>query len=152
MKKLTLIISICLLVVTGISCCEANDATVAQSLVNDAINMFEKEGNQLALAAINMDKGPFVAGDIYVFAVTLDNVVVAHPLDHSIRGMSVGNVIDVSGTPIFRRFSDTVTKDGSGWVDYMWVKPGGDRPVAKRSFVKIVPGTKIYVGAGYYMP
>ena len=40
---------------------------------------------------------------------------------------------------------------GSGWVEYMWAKPGEKEPSPKKSFVKKVPGENLYVGAGFYV-
>jgi len=50
------------------------------------------------------------------------------------------------------RKEDTVTKKGSGWVDYMFPKPGQTQPSQKWSYVK---GVKIdgglgLIGAGFY--
>jgi signal transduction histidine kinase len=42
--------------------------------------------------------------------------------------------------------------NGSGWVDYMWPKPGKTKPSQKWSYVKAVQvdGTPAFIGAGFY--
>jgi signal transduction histidine kinase len=118
--------------------------------VEKAIPIFKEQGVQPALKAINDPKGPFVKGEMYIFALSMDNVMLAHPHEYSIRRMNVNNVKDSSGTPLFQKFKEVVEKDSKGWVDYMWGKPGAAQPSRKRSFVQRVPGENIYIGCGYY--
>jgi len=45
-------------------------------------------------------------------------------------------------------------KKGSGWVDYMWPKPGEKSPSKKVSYVKgakMPTGEVVIVGAGIYL-
>ena len=37
-----------------------------------------------------------------------------------------------------------------GWVEYVWLKPGGQMPLRKVSFVLSVDGLPYQVGAGIY--
>lgn len=129
----------------------ADKAEDTVSLVNKAVVMFKDQGKDAALKAINDEKGPFIKGEIYVFAATMDNVLVGHSFDPSSRRINLSNMKDNNGFPIFQKFKETVEKDGSGWVEYVWAKPRGDKPSRKRSFVKKVPNEDLYVGAGYYV-
>ncbi len=128
----------------------ADKAEDAVALVDKAVNMFKEQGSESTLKAINDPKGPFVKGDLYVFAVSMGNVMLGHPHEHSIRRMSVSNIQDATGNPLFQRLKEVAEKDGSGWVEYMWGKPGADKPSRKRTFVKKVPDQNVYVGAGWY--
>jgi len=51
-----------------------------------------------------------------------------------------------------RAFIEKVKASGSGWVDYMWPKPGETQPSRKWSYVKAVSvdGAPALVGAGFY--
>jgi cytochrome c len=142
--------------VTGLVACilvgsaHADKAEDAVNLANKAVAMFKEQGKDAALKAINDAKGPFVKGEIYVFAASMDNVLLGHPFDPSARRINLSNMKDNSGVQIFRKMKEVVEKDGQGWVEYLWGKPGSDKPSRKRSFVKKVPEQNIYVGAGYY--
>ncbi|TAN59774.1 MAG: HAMP domain-containing protein, partial [Magnetospirillum sp.] len=46
---------------------------------------------------------------------------------------------------------ETVAKDKAGFVDYLWPKPGFDKPVAKVSYVKGVDEWGWLVGSGIYI-
>jgi signal transduction histidine kinase len=141
-----------LLLVVAIACpAKANEAEAAQNLVDRAVAMFKDRGKEATLKAINDKQGPFIKGDLYVFALKMDNVMVGHPHEHSLRGVNLNFVKDATDTPLFQRFKEVVQAQGSGWVEYQWAKPGSREPSPKRSFVKKVPEEDLYVGAGYYL-
>jgi signal transduction histidine kinase len=130
----------------------ADDASDVEGLVNGACAMFTEQGKEAALKAINSRQGPFVRGDLYVFAVKIpDNVVLAHPFEHSIRGVCLNGLEDAAGMKVFRKFQELAQQDGGGWLQYMWSKPGSKDPSPKRTYVKKVPNEDVYVGAGYYL-
>ena len=59
---------------------------------------------------------------------------------------------DTTGKLFGTAFIDTVKASGSGWVDYMWPKPGETQPSRKWTYVKAatVDGVPALVGAGFY--
>jgi cytochrome c len=61
-------------------------------------------------------------------------------------------VKDATGKHFVTAFIDTVKASGSGWVDYMWPKPGETQPSRKWTYVKAatVDGVPALVGAGFY--
>lgn len=140
-----------LALVCPVMAAESGKAQQAKTLVENAIEMFKTVGRDDTLKAINDKNGPFVKGDLYVFALTMDNKMVGHPHEYSIRRMNVNNVQDNNGVRLFQRFREVVTTTGEGWVEYLWARPGTKVASSKRSFVKKVPGEDLYVGAGYYM-
>jgi cytochrome c len=130
----------------------ADDPADVESLVTGACNLFAEEGKEAALKAINSKQGPFIKGDLYVFAVkTTDNVVLAHPYEHSVRGVCLNDLEDAAGMKVFRKFQELAEQKGGGWLQYMWSKPGSKDPSPKRTYVKRVPNEDVYVGAGYYL-
>ncbi|MGA6994037.1 MAG: cache domain-containing protein, partial [Candidatus Deferrimicrobiaceae bacterium] len=51
---------------------------------------------------------------------------------------------------LFKEFVDLAKSKGGGWVDYMWPKPGEEKPSKKISYIYRVPGKELFVGAGIY--
>jgi methyl-accepting chemotaxis protein len=53
---------------------------------------------------------------------------------------------------MFAEFIDVCKKKGSGWVDYMWPKPGSKTASLKVSYVKkaMCDGVEVVVGCGIY--
>jgi cytochrome c len=131
-------------------CVFAGQAEDAKALAEKAVEMFKDNGPAATIAAINDKNGPLRKGDLYVFAGTPDNRLIGHP-DHSIRGIPLNNFKDANGVPVFHEFGKIAQHQGSGWVDYLWVKPGESRPSKKRSFIIRIPGENIYMGVGYYL-
>jgi cytochrome c len=130
----------------------ADDATECEALVRKAVAMCAGRGRQAALTSIDDPSGPFVRGELYVFALSLSmNAIEAHPHDKSIKRLPMGNITDSSGQKFFERFRDVAQNAGSGWVDYAWVKPGETDAKRKRSFIMRVPDEDLYFGAGYYV-
>jgi hypothetical protein len=140
-----------LLLITTVCSLQAGQAEDATALVDRAIAMFKASGKEASIKSINEKDGPLIKGDLYVFALTMDNVMLGHPYEYSLRRVNLSRTQDANGVLLFQKFKEVVEKDGSGWVEYMWAKPGEKDPSPKRSFVKKVPGEELYVGCGYYV-
>lgn len=128
----------------------ADMAADCKGLVEQGIAMFKDKGTDAALKAIDDPKGPFMKGELYIFAVSMDNKVLAHPAAKQLVGKDVGEMKDKKGGPLFSKFKEVAEKTGSGWVEYWWPKPGSEEPVLKNTFIMRVPGQNMYIGAGYY--
>ncbi len=117
----------------------------------EAALMVKEKGVESATAAIGDKKGPFVWKDTYVFLMDLDGKMLAHPIKPELtQKENLLSVKDTTDKPIFVEFVKIANKKGEGWVDYMWPKPGQDKPAAKSSYIYRVPGTQYLVGAGIY--
>ena len=60
---------------------------------------------------------------------------------------------DANGKLIIQAFIDALKNQDSAWVEYMWPKPGSDKPAKKMSYirkVKMPKGGTVIVGAGIY--
>ena len=86
----------------------------------------------------------------YIFACRLDGICVNHAMEKTQNGKSMFDIKDSSGNYMFREFSQVVKEKGSGFVEYHWEKQNeGVQP--KITYVKLIPGTDIYLGAGVYI-
>lgn len=121
-----------------------------KAIVEKAADMFKSKGKDAAIKAVNDPKGPFVKGELYVFAVDMNNKVLAHPMNQSLVGKDVSKAKDPKGKLLFAEFLEVAKGKGAGWVEYMWPKPGEKEPSPKRSYIMKVPGEEVYIGAGYY--
>lgn len=114
-------------------------------------SLVKEKGLELASQAIGDKEGPFVWKDTYVFLMDLDGKMIAHPIKPELTQQdTVIQVKDTDGKPLFVEFIEVAGSKGSGWVDYMWPKPGEENPVAKSSYIYRVEGTPYFVGAGIY--
>lgn len=120
-------------------------------LVDSAVAAIEKEG-RAAFERLRDPKGPFFAKDAYVF-VNLNGVELVNPGFPSLEGRNILDITDMRGKRLMREIIDVVRERGSGWVDYMWPKPGESVSTQKSAYVR---GAKledalVVVGCGVYL-
>ena len=150
-KLLALLMALILgLVCAGLAV--ADDAADTKALVENGVAMAKEKGLEPTLKAIGDPKGPFVKGDLYLFAGSLDKVTAtAHPFAaDKLVGPDLTNLKDSKGSQFFIKFKEIAEKPGSGWVEYWWPKPGEKEPSLKKTFIMRVPGQDAYIAAGYY--
>lgn len=77
--------------------------------------------------------------------------MVMHPTNPALDGTDLSSLADPNGKKLFVEMVSVVRKDGSGFVDYMWPKPGEADPVAKLSYVRQFKPWGWIIGTGVYM-
>ncbi|MCG8510880.1 MAG: cache domain-containing protein, partial [Rhodospirillales bacterium] len=87
----------------------------------------------------------------YFWVQTYGNVMIMHPIQPTLNGRNLTGYADPNGVRLFERMVDVVTRDGAGFVEYAWPKPGFDEPVPKLSFVKGFEPWRWIVGSGIYI-
>ena len=88
----------------------------------------------------------------YVWINDMRPVMVMHPTHPELDGKDLTEYKDPTGKALFSEMVDTVRRDGGGYVNYMWPKPGhGNTPVPKVSYVKGFKPWGWIVGTGIYI-
>jgi methyl-accepting chemotaxis protein len=77
--------------------------------------------------------------------------MIMHPAKPELNGQDLSNNKDPSGKRLFVEFVDVVKKQGSGFVDYQWPKPGKDAPQPKLSYVVGFEPWGWVIGTGVYI-
>ncbi len=90
-------------------------------------------------------------GTNYFWINDLQPAMVMHPIKPQLDGKDLSRFEDPNGKRLFVAFVEATEKDGEGFVDYLWPKPGSDEPVAKLSFVKRFEPWGWIVGTGVYL-
>ncbi|WP_341908870.1 methyl-accepting chemotaxis protein [Ferrovibrio terrae] len=131
-----------------------NLAEVAHSLMvryharAQAGELSEADAKRLALADLEVlrydEKEYFWVND-------MAPVMVMHPFAKQLVGKDLSENKDPNGKRLFVEFVNVVKKDGSGFVDYLWPKPGLQDPVPKISYVKGFAPWGWIVGTGIYI-
>ena len=73
-----------------------------------------------------------------------------HPIKKELVGRDLRDYTDPAGTHVFVKIVEAGKQPGGGFVEYLWPKPGSDRPVPKMSFVQRVPEWDWYIVTGMY--
>ena len=74
-----------------------------------------------------------------------------HPIKPELDGKDFSTFKDPNGKLLFVEMVETVKANGEGVVDYLWPKPGHEKPVAKISYVKGFASWGWVIGSGIYI-
>ena len=153
MRKVITAMCIGIIVLGLVSPAWAAKATKEECITKcqEAAQLIKENGIDEGVKVIGDKKGPFVWKDTYVFLMNMDGEMLAHPIKPQLtkKGPLVESP-DAAGRFFFAEFIKVADNPGTGWVDYMWPKPGMDKPAPKSSYICRVPGTPYFVGAGIY--
>jgi signal transduction histidine kinase len=121
-------------------------------LVNNAVAELVKDGAG-ALGLFHDPTGPFLAKDAYIFVYDRFGTNLALPPFPNLEKRELIDMKDSQGKPFIREMLTLVRDKGSGWVDYMWPKPGESVPTRKSAYVRMANfGDQwVMVGSGVYL-
>jgi signal transduction histidine kinase len=123
-----------------------------QDAVTDAVGQIEKNG-KAAFPLFHDLKGPYMAKDAYIFVIDPNGVDLVNPGFPNLEGRNILDVKDTQGKQPIREMLKVAETTGSGWVDYMWPKPGENVSTQKSAYVaKAKIGEQwVLVGCGVYL-
>jgi methyl-accepting chemotaxis protein len=87
----------------------------------------------------------------YFWVNDTNAVIVIHPIKRELDGKNLYEFKDKGGKQIFKEFSEVASKNGDGYVDYVWPKPGFEQPQDKVSYVKLFKPFNWVIGTGEYV-
>jgi methyl-accepting chemotaxis protein len=129
-----------------------------QSVVNLAFSsvqaIYDEEGPSLEekqAQALKVIKTMRYAGDNYLWINDMEPTMIMHPMKPALDGNNLSDFKDPNGKHLFIDMVKVCQRDGQGFVDYMWPKPGEDKPVAKLSFVRLFKPWNWVIGSGVYL-
>ena len=77
--------------------------------------------------------------------------MIMHPMKPQLDGKDLSENKDPNGKHLFVEMVNVTKTNDAGFVDYMWPKPGHDKPVPKMSYVKIFRDWGWIIGSGIYI-
>jgi signal transduction histidine kinase len=87
----------------------------------------------------------------YFYVYDYDCVNVAHATQKDLIGKNLRDYKDSKGKFVIRELAEAA-RNGGGFVEYYWVKPGLEGEHKKIGYVEPVPDTKYFLGTGVYLP
>ncbi len=106
-----------------------------------------KDNAKTAISELRYGK----SGKDYFFIIGTDLKTVMHPIKPALNGKDLSGVADPDGKKLFVEMAQVCKEKGEGFVEYLWAKPGEDKPVAKLSYVKLFQPWGWIVGTGIYI-
>ena len=122
-----------------------------EAMVNKAAALVESRG-KAAFSEFRKRDSDWWFDNTYIFAYDQNLNVLLNPAFPKREGTNPHGEKDANGKAFHDEFLKVVQTKGSGWVDYMFPKPGETKPSQKWSYVKTVniDGTRGIIGAGFY--
>ena len=77
--------------------------------------------------------------------------IIDHPIKPQLNGKDLSQFKDKGGKKIFTEFAQQTAQTGEAFVDYVWPKPGFEKPQPKISFVKRFQPYNWIIGTGEYI-
>lgn len=120
----------------------------AREWVQKAIAMYESEGEDALLAEIANPGGRFVQGERYIYALSTNGTLLAHPLKSESTGKVLIEMMDSEGKAFIRKILDIGNSRGYGFIDYRWPHPESGKELCKTVFFEKVD--RIILCSGFY--
>jgi cytochrome c len=126
-------------------------AKQVEALVTKAAALIDDKG-KAALEDFRKKDSAWFHGDMYLFVYDMNANVLLNPAFPQRERTNVSGQKDAKGKLFHNEIIKTADTKGSGWVDYMFPKPGQTEPSQKWTFVKkvIIDGTPGLVASGFY--
>lgn len=120
--------------------------------VREAVGQIQ-QNDTAAFKLFHDPKGSFIVKDAYIFVVDTNGIDLVNPGFRNLEGRNIMDLKDTHGKYLIREMFKVVQNSGSGWVDYMWPKPGESISTLKSTYVsKAQIGDRwVLVGCGVYL-
>lgn len=121
-------------------------------MVDDAVALIEQTGES-AFSLFRDSTSPYVAKDAYIFVLDMNGVALVHPAFPNLERTDLRDVRDTQGKYVVQEMLDLLRTQESGWVEYMWPKPGESISTQKSTYARRAQrGERPYlVACGVYL-
>jgi methyl-accepting chemotaxis protein len=128
-----------------------NIVDISYNAIKSTYNKSDLTVDQKKQSALTIIKDMRYNNNGYLWINDMHPRMVMHPIKPSLNGKDLSDFKDPNGKHLFNEFVKVCRENGEGFVDYMWPKPGHDKPVSKLSYVKLFKPWKWIVGTGIYL-
>lgn len=136
--------------------CKSTETTKAtpqmiMQKMKEAVALLEKDGRS-AFRNFKGKGSKFLFAGTYMWVNDYNGVMLMHPLKPNMNNQNLIGLKDSNGKRFFVDMITACKEKGSGWVDYMWPKPGEKERSLKIGYVHKAKcdGEDVVVGCGVY--
>jgi len=105
---------------------------------------------QAQAAALSTLRALRYGQDDYFWVNDMQPRMVMHPFSPQLEGQDLSARTDADGVFMFREMTEIARRDGAGFLNYRWAKPGQEEPASKVSYVKAFKPWGWVIGSGVY--
>ncbi|MGA2935724.1 MAG: cache domain-containing protein [Syntrophobacteraceae bacterium] len=120
---------------------------MARGWVDEAKTFYIQVGKRIALAEFSNLRGMFSEGELYIFVLNCEGVMLAHGVNERFVGKDFIDIKDSEGKHFIKEIIDTAVEKGSGCVEYKWYHPRTKQILPKVVYFEKVDNLIICGGA-----
>lgn len=120
-------------------------------VISNGLKSITGEQEQISYIRSIIDSAYFYddnSGYFYVYDYNCINI--AHATQKELQGQNLYDHVDTKGKYVIRELS-AAAKNGGGYVEFYWVKPGTTGEKKKLGYVEPIPNTNYFIGTGVYL-
>jgi len=117
--------------------------------IGHAIEKIESPEKKIEIIRYLVDDIRFETDKSGYFFVYQGTINIALPPNKAAQGKDLNETKDKNGVYLVRELQ-AKAKDGGGFVEYIWPKPGSE-DTPKLSYAEMIPGTDMWIGTGVYL-
>lgn len=110
----------------------------AVAMVKKAVRYIRQNGKDAALAEFSRPQGQFVDRELYIAALDLNGVMLAHGANPKLIGKMLLDIKDVNGKAFVREQIELARTKGGGWVEFEWVNPVSQKMERRSTYLERV--------------
>jgi signal transduction histidine kinase len=131
---------------------EKMEKSFIKDVVKDAAGLIEKNGMS-SFVRFRDEADRFMAKDSYIFVIDSKGVELVNPAFPNLEGRNLLKMKDSQNKEFIQEMFKVAETKGSGWVNYMWPKPGESVPTQKSTYIEKVKFKDQWflVGSGVYL-
>jgi methyl-accepting chemotaxis protein len=132
-----------------------------KAAVNEATSVLEAVSGDPSFGDVDRQKAAAIAimdkmrweEDMknYFWIQDTEGIMVHHPMNTKLDGKGLFDFKDPDGKLLFVEMDTIAKRDGAGFVDYKWPKPGAEKPVDKISYIRLFKPWNWIIGGGVYL-
>jgi signal transduction histidine kinase len=126
----------------------AQTAPDAEAFVKSAVTFAKAKGTYNLIKEVNSPTTQFKKGELYIFILDMEGVVLAHGADPKLVGNDLSERRDANDVRYIQDFIKVAGEKGSGWVDYKFNNPVSGKVEDKTTFVELYQ--IVIIGCGVY--
>jgi hypothetical protein len=119
--------------------------------VDEACVLLSNDGRK-AYSKFKGKNSPFIFAGTYIWINDMNGKMLMHPIKPGMENLEMIGLNDPNGKRFIADIITVCRNKGSGWVDYMWPKPGSNDHSLKVLYVKkvVCDNVDVVVGCGVY--
>lgn len=122
----------------------------AEAMVDKALAHIKAKGAEAAFADFNKSDGPFMEGELYIYAYDMKGNCLALGVNPKLVGKNLWDIKSSNGVYQIRELSAQIKDKGVAQVEAEFTNPETKKVQPKILIAKRIPGTESFVGSGVY--